>query len=700
MSVPESTERRSRDSAVASQEMGRTLASLEVAGEEGNARFVDGKVLPPPAGSMPPATPENTPGRLSARWEQWGLAIGAGLCWAFLALALVIPRVAPVEPWAAIALYVAAYIAGGTTATVNALRLLFTGRTISIDLLMITAAAGAAYLGHWEEGAILLGLFSTSGALEHYALGRTERAVKALMDLSPAVATVIADGAERVTPVEQLRLGETVLVRPGERVSVDGQVLAGETSVDQAAITGESVPVAKREGDAVFAGTINGHGAIYVRVDRLHQESTLAKIVQFVAQAQAQKSATQRFTDRFEGAYAIGVIIFALLVGAIPILFLQESADAAIYRAITLLVVASPCALVISTPAATLSALANAARNGVLFKGSADLEKIGETRIVAFDKTGTLTHGKPALTNVEPLGTWDAQTLLQLAASAEHFSEHHMARAMVAGAAERQIPLLEASSFRAIPGKGITAQVAGQEVLVGNAMLFADAGVAVPAAAGRLADELRDAGRTAVFAGNRQGVQGVLAVADTLRPDALTAIRDLKQLGISRIVVLTGDHQRLADAICTELGVDEVHGDMLPEEKLRFIEALEQEGPVTMVGDGVNDAPALAIASVGVAMGGAGTDVALETADVVLMGDDLRKLPYAIALSRRTRRTIRQNLAFALAVIAVLVTATLTRGIPLPLGVIGHEGSTIIVVLLGLRLLIWRRDSRQPVTVA
>lgn len=677
-----------------------TGPEASVAGGTVVAPVADGTVSPPPERDASRAPQESESGRFSAWWEQWGLAVGAGLCWLFLALALIVPRVAPVEPQVAIALYIAAYIAGGTSATINALSLLFTERKISIDLLMITAAAGAAYLGHWEEGAILLGLFSTSGALEHYALGRTERAVKALMDLSPEVATVIEDGEERVIPVEQLRLGDTVLVRPGERVSVDGQVLAGASAVDQAAITGESVPVDKGVGDTVFAGTINGYGAIHVRVDRLHQESTLAKIVQFVAQAQAQKSATQRFTDRFEGAYAVGVILFALLVGAIPILFLQEDVDSAVYRAITLLVVASPCALVISTPAATLSALANAARNGVLFKGSADLENIGETRIVAFDKTGTLTHGKPALTDVVPLGTWDEQTLLQLAASAEHFSEHHMARAMVDGAAARQIPLLDAQDFRAIPGKGISAEVAGQEVLVGNAMLFADAGVTVSPAAEQLADELRDAGRTAVFAGDRQGVQGVLAVADTLRPDAAAAIRDLKGLGISRIVVLTGDHQRLADAICAELDVDEVRGDMLPEEKLRFIESLENEGKVAMVGDGVNDAPALAIATVGVAMGGAGTDVALETADVVLMGDDLRKLPYAIELSRRTRRTIRQNLAFALAVIAVLVTATLTRGIPLPLGVIGHEGSTIIVVLLGLRLLIWKRENRQPVTAA
>ncbi|MCA9879684.1 MAG: heavy metal translocating P-type ATPase, partial [Thermomicrobiales bacterium] len=558
--MAEGTERRHGRSTLAGLEMDGSLADLEVPGPVGQATFVDGKVLPPPGAMTSPVAPARPPGSLGAWWEQWGLAVGAGLCWVFLALALMLPRVATVEPWVAVALYVAAYIAGGTTATVNALRLFITERTISIDLLMITAAAGAAYLGHWEEGSILLGLFSTSGALEHYALGRTERAVKALMDLSPAVATVIEEGTERVTPVEQVRLGDTVLVRPGERVSVDGRVLAGATSVDQAAITGESVPVAKGVGDAVFAGTINGHGAIHVRVDRLHQESTLAKIVQFVAQAQAQKSATQRFTDRFEGAYAIGVILFALLVGAIPILFLHEPADAAIYRAITLLVVASPCALVISTPAATLSALANAARNGVLFKGSADLENIGETRIVALDKTGTLTHGKPALTNVEPLGVWDARTLLQLAASAEHFSEHHMARAMVDGAVERQIPLLPATRFVAMPGKGITAEVAGQEVLVGNAMLFADAGVTIPEAATHLADAWRDAGRTAVYAGDRSGVQGVLAVADTLRPDAAQTIRDLKRLGIARIVVLTGDHQRLADAICAGLDVDEVRG--------------------------------------------------------------------------------------------------------------------------------------------
>jgi len=427
-----------------------------------------------------------------------------------------------------------------------------------------------------------------------------------------------------------------------------------------------------------------------VRVDRLHQESTLARIVQFVEQAQAEKSATQRFTDRFEGWYAVGVIAFSTLVGVIPPLVLGQAWESSIYRAITLLVVASPCALVISTPASTLSGLANAARNGILFKGSASLEDIGETRVVAFDKTGTLTYGRPALTDAVAFGNgWSEERVLRLAASAERLSEHHMAMAIVHGAAERELSLGEAVAFRAFPGMGITAEVGGDVVLVGNDMLFAEFGVTVPAEAAAGADRLRDEGKTAVFVGDRQAVRGLIAVADTVRPSARTIIAALKAQGIARIVMLTGDNRRVADAIGAELSIDEVYADLLPEEKLRIIEdvRLEADGPVTMIGDGVNDAPALATASIGVAMGGAGTDVALETADVVLMADDLTKLPYAIDLSRRTRRTIRQNLVFSLAVIGTLVVATLTRGIPLPLGVVGHEGSTVIVVLNGLRLL-------------
>jgi Cd2+/Zn2+-exporting ATPase len=640
-----------------------------------------------PAGAAISSRPRRA-GDVESFWERWRLAGAAVFCWLFLALALVVEHFTP-APWEIpIAFFVLAYIAGGTFATITALRDLFLEHTVSVDFLMITAAIGAAIVGHWEEGAILLGLFSTSNALEHHALGRTQRAVRALMELSPEVATVLRDGEERVVPIEELRLGEVVLVRPGERVAVDGCVLAGETAIDQSAITGESLPVAKRVGDICFAGTINSHGAIQVRVDRLHQESTLAKIVQFVEQAQAEKSATQRFTDRFEGWYAVGVIAFSTLVAVIPPLVFGYGWEPSIYRAITLLVVASPCALVISTPASTLSGLANAARNGILFKGSAALEDIGETRAIAFDKTGTLTYGRPALTDIVALDNgWSEERVLQLAASAERLSEHHMAVAIVRGAGEQGLSVSEAVAFRALPGKGIAAEVDGEDVLVGNDMLFAEFGVAVPSNVVAEANRLRDAGKTAVFVGDRQAVRGLIAVADTVRPSAMAVVAVLKAQGIERIVMLTGDNGRVAAAIGSELGIDTVYADLLPEEKLRIIEELKDTGPVAMVGDGVNDAPALATASIGVAMGGAGTDVALETADVVLMADDLTKLPYAIDLSRRTRRTIRQNLGFSLAVIGTLVVATLTRGIPLPLGVIGHEGSTVIVVLNGLRLL-------------
>jgi Zn2+/Cd2+-exporting ATPase len=638
--------------------------------------------------------PRRGAGDVESFWERWNLAAAAVFCWLFLALALVAEHLTPAPWWVPTAFFALAYIAGGTFATITALRDLFLEHTVSVDFLMITAAVGAAIVGHWEEGAILLGLFSTSNALEHHALGRTQRAVRALMELSPEVATVLRDGQERVVPIEELRLGEIVLVRPGERVAVDGCVLAGETAIDQSAITGESLPVAKRVGDTCFAGTINSHGAIQVRVDRLHQESTLARIVQFVEQAQAEKSATQRFTDRFEGWYAVGVIAFSTLVGVIPPLVFGQDWESSIYRAITLLVVASPCALVISTPASTLSGLANAARNGILFKGSASLEDIGEARAIAFDKTGTLTYGRPALTDTIAFGNgWSEEQMLRLAASAERLSEHHTALAIVHGAEQQGLSLSEAVAFRALPGKGIAAAVDGEDVLVGNDLLFAEFGVAMPAEVVAEANRRRDAGKTAVFVGDRQAVRGLIGVADTVRPSAKAVVAELKAQGVPRIVMLTGDNQRVADAIGAELGIGAVYADLLPEEKLRIIEDLKATGPVTMVGDGVNDAPALATASIGVAMGGAGTDVALETADVVLMADDLTKLPYAIDLSRRTRRTIRQNLGFSLAVIGTLVVATLTYGIPLPLGVVGHEGSTVIVVLNGLRLL-KTRDGR------
>ncbi|HEU5431073.1 MAG TPA: heavy metal translocating P-type ATPase, partial [Thermomicrobiales bacterium] len=413
--------------------------------------------------------------------------------------------------------------------------------------------------------AILLGLFSASGALEHEALGRTQRAVRALMELSPDVATVVRAGVEQTVPVESLCLGDECLVRPGGRVPVDGAVLAGETTIDQAAITGESIPVSKRPGDRVFAGTINSYGAIRVRVDRLSQESTLAKIVQFVEDAQAQKSRTQRFTDRFEGRYAVGVLLASALLAIVPPLAFGHEWSSAFYRAMTLLVVASPCALVISTPASTLSALANAARHGILFKGSAYLEEMGVVQTIAFDKTGTLTHGRPTLTDVVALpGGWSEAETLQLAASAEHLSEHHLAQAIVRAAGERGLPLLDTQAFQAIPSRGIAARVDGRDVAIGNAALFADLGGAVSSEALATADQLRAEGKSAVFVGDRNGARGVVAVADTLRPSAPAVVADLKRLGVGRTVMLTGDHERVAQAIASRLDIDDVYADLLP----------------------------------------------------------------------------------------------------------------------------------------
>jgi len=555
---------------------------------------------------------------------------------------------------------------------------------------MITAAIGAATVNAWGEGAVLLGLFSSSNALEFHALERTRHAVKALMALSPEVATLLRldlPGGEMVVPVEDLAIDDIVLIRPGERVPIDGTVLTGQSDVDQAAITGESMPVAKQAGALVFAATINGSGSLQVSVTKLSRESALAKIIGFVEAARQQKSRSQRFAERFEGPYAVGVIVAAGFVTVICWLVLGWAFGDAFYRAMTLLVVASPCALVISTPASTLSALANAAKHGILFKGGNHLEDAGAIQVIAFDKTGTLTEGKPVLTDVVPLDDeWTADILLQRTASAERLSEHSLARAIVDGASARGLTLDEATNFDAIAGKGVAARVDGRDVLIGNEALFHEFGVSTSTATAEL-NRLRTEGKTAMIVGDRAKVRGLVAVADTVRPHAAAAIAELKRLGINRTIMLTGDNSIVAAAIGRELGVDEVRADLLPDDKLAVIRELMKTDRVAMVGDGVNDAPALATATLGIAMGAGGTDVALETADVVLMADDLAKLPYAIALSRRTRRIIVQNLSFALGVIAVLVTATLTIGIPLPLGVVGHEGSTILVVLNGLRLL-------------
>lgn len=629
--------------------------------------------------------------------SHWKLAIAAILTWVLTTGAFALDHLTSAQGQVIVAIYAAAYLTGGLIAARAAIADL-AERTVNVDLLMVLAAIGAATIDAWAEGAVLLALFATSNALEHHALDRTRNAVRSLMELSPDQATVIDDLGERTIPTGQLAIGMTVLIRPGEKIAADAEVIDGSSAVDQSAITGESIPVVRTVGDTLFAGTVNGGGALHARVSCLSSESTLARIVRLVEDAQARKSRAERFTDAFEGPYAIGVIAASFLVAVVPMLFDADRGDA-FYRAMTLLVVASPCALVISTPAASLSAIANAARNGILVKGGSYLDGIGAITTVAFDKTGTLTYGRPALTDLHATGTMAEDDLLRRVASAERLSEHPIASAIVASASARELPLLPADTFASRPGRGITAHVAGDPIAIGNSALFADLGITVPDDTRSVLESLQNDGRTAMLAGNAREILGVIGVSDIVRPEAATVVSALKRLGVRRTVMLTGDNDLVARAIARETGIDEVHSELLPEQKLDVITSLQRDERVLMIGDGVNDAPALATADLGVAMGVGGTDVALETADIVLMGDDLSRLPFAMGLSRKMRTIIRVNIAFSLAVIAVLVLSTLSVGIPLPLGVVGHEGSTIVVVLNGLRLLAYRGDRANAGTV-
>jgi Cd2+/Zn2+-exporting ATPase len=652
----------------------------------------------------------------TSRLRQWlsplrAQAICVGITFAAMFAGLLTSQT-QLPAWLPSLFYLIAYVAGGifgVQASVESLR----QRRVDVDLLMVLAALGAAVLGAPFEGAMLLFLFSLSNLLQDYALGRTRSAIQALMKLRPDQALLKVGQDAILRPIESLRIGDHILVRPGERVPLDGVVVEGESTVDESTLTGESMPVAKKAGAPVFAGTINQSGSLEVRVTKLAHESTIARLIKLVEEAQSEKAPTERFLDKFEQIYAMGVIgLTLLLAGMPPLLFGVPFADAA-YRAITVMVVASPCALVISTPAAILSAIANGARRGILFKGGAHLEEAARLEVIAFDKTGTLTMGKPAVTDVTiiPLTAFAYATasravrrdqeniLLALAAAVESKSEHPLARAIVETARHRGVTIPSATNFASTPGQGVRAHVAfmgGMDIAVGSLRYFDGVRLHGLERAMCEMERLQYEGKTAVLVAKLRAntsavVLGVIAVADVLRPSAPQVVERLHRLGIRRVVMLTGDNERVARAVARQAGVDEFHADLLPQDKVAIIKRLRTADGrpchVAMVGDGVNDAPALASASLGIAMGAAGTDVALETADVVLMSDDLRQIAYAIALSRQTRRVVIQNLIFAITVIAVLVAVALGLQLPLPLGVVGHEGSTVIVVLNGLRLL-------------
>ena len=624
----------------------------------------------------------------------------------------------PASPWRWLP-FALAYGVGGIPIARDTWASLREGR-LSIDFLMGAAALGAAVVGEPFEGVVLIFLFSLSNALETLALGKTRRAVESLMDLRPDEATLLGPDGEEVgrVPVEALKPGNRVRVRPGERLPADGRVAEGSGEVDQAAITGESVPVRRTAGDEVFAGTILSGGALVVEVTRPAHDTLLARIVRLVEEARANRAPAQHFIDRFAHPYTLGVVGATALMALLPPLFFAAEWADAFYRAMTLLVVASPCALIISTPAAILSGIANGARHGILFKGGAHLDRAGTIDTLAFDKTGTLTVGRPVLVDLvtraqilgDPSGSRSVDAagredgdregvrrLIQLSASLERDSEHHLARAILEAARERDIPLLGQRDFRALPGEGVTGAVNGETVWVGNETLAERMGVRPGAAIrGWLAEET-SRGRSVVFVGTEAEILGALAFGDELKPNAEAAIRHLKYEGIRWITVLSGDHPDAVRAVAATLGVDEVKAGLLPHQKVEALKVLaERSRGVAMVGDGVNDAPAMAASSLGIAMGAAGTDVAIETADVVLMGDDITKVDYVIHLGKRARRVVRQNVWFSVGWMAFLVLVTVTVGMPLTLAVVAHEGSTLLVALNGLRLL---RGGPHPPTV-
>lgn len=601
---------------------------------------------------------------------------------------------------------VIAYLAGGWFGAIAGIRSLLQ-REVNVDLLMVLAALGAATVDQWHEGAILLFLFSLSNVLQAYAMDRSRNAIRALLKLRPSQATVRRENGTAVVPVEALQVGDVVLIRPGERLPIDGRVTDGSTTVDQAPITGESMPVVKEAGDEVFAGTVNQNGSIDVRVTRPANDTTLSRIIKMVEDAQGQKAKTQRFLDAYEQRYVLFVLGSVLLYILIPPLLPGGPAfEQNFYRAMVLLTVASPCALVISTPATVLSAIANAARRGILFKGGAHLEQMASIKAVAFDKTGTITTGHPVVTDVVPCEqnghpALSRERLLSVAATVESHSEHPIAQAVVAQATSEGLDVSEPERFEAIPGQGVRGYVNGHQIIIGTERLMDAQGLIVPDGLRATRDRLEDEGKTVLLvfdetveAGRPVGWLGAIAVADQIRPDAPAIIRQIRAAGVEHTVILTGDNERVARAVAVRVGADDVRAGLLPDQKVTAVKGLlTQYGATAMVGDGVNDAPALAVATTGIAMGAAGTDVALETADVVLMADDLRNIAYAMGLSRWARRVVWQNITFSLGVIGVLVIFTLLVGIPLPLGVIGHEGSTLIVVTNGLRLLTYRGPS-------
>jgi len=632
------------------------------------------------------------------------------ICGTLLGIGFGLSYVASIPDWVSLSLYIGAYFFGGYFTAKEAIQTVAKGG-FEIDFLMLVAAIGAAALGAWAEGALLLFLFSLGHALEHYAMEKARKSIAALADLAPKTALLKKDGKTKEVGIEKLSIGDIIVVKPNSKISADGVVVNGKSSVNQAPITGESVPVDKipvedtsrdysadddiKDENRVFAGTINGNSTLEIKVIKEAKDSTLSRLVKLVNEAQTQKSPTQLLTDKFEKYFVpsvlilVGILLFAFLV-------IDEPFSASFYRAMAVLVAASPCALAISTPSAVLSGVARAARGGVLIKGGRPLEDLGVITALAFDKTGTLTEGKPKLTEVVPLGDIEENELLKIAVAVENLSDHPLAKAVVRDGKERLegTDITDASDLEAVLGKGIKASLGKDKIYIGNLDLYEDLDEAKPSEEiSNKVKELESGGNTTMLIRRNKEYIGIIALMDTPREAAKETLKKLKEIGIKRMIMLTGDNQKVADAVAKEIGLTDAWGSLLPEEKVDAIKKLkEQESKVAMVGDGVNDAPAMANSTVGIAMGAAGSDVALETADVALMADKLETLPFAIGLSRKAKAIIKQNLWVSLGVVALLIPATILSWANIGVAVAFHEGSTLVVVANALRLLAYKKD--------
>ena len=617
-------------------------------------------------------------------WESHSAAIITSFCFLFIILAYL----ARINDYLflEVVLFLLAYIVGGYQKAVEDLNTLFKEKDLDVDLLMVIAAIGAAAIGYWMDGAILIFIFSLSGTLEGYTMERTNKDIRSILDLRPEKAVLLRDGKQVMINAEELKKDDIILVKPGERIAADGIISQGYSAIYQATITGESVPVNKTIDDEVFSGTVNGYGAIEVKVTKLAEETMLSKIIHLVQEAKNEKPPNQLFVEKFEGIYAKTVVLTTIVLMIAPPFIIGWSWEETIYRAMIFLVVASPCALVSSIMPAILSAISKASRERVLFKGGTHLQNIADVKAVVFDKTGTLTYGEPVVQDIISFEGTTEMELLKITASIEALSEHPIARSIVQYAINNDLELEYSTNLRSFKGKGVEGTLNGISYKVGKKEILNN--IVLTKEQENLALKFEQQGRTIIFVSNEQSLIGMISIFDQVRLEARSVIKKLKNMNI-RVALLTGDNEVTAKNIGENAGIEEIYSGLLPEDKVEFIKKMTAKyGKVAMVGDGINDAPALAAASVGIAMGAAGTDIAIEAADVVLMADNIEKIPFAISLGKRTNRIIKQNVAFAIGVALTLITLNFIGGIiNLPEGVVGHEGSTVLVILSGLRLL-------------